>query len=78
MQTPGVDISIPGFELDRIAAEVQAHGADGWAEGAVYVLRELGVTVPTSSTYPRADGRGRLVWACCESSIGRPCGHQTA
>lgn len=29
------------------------------------------------TTYPRkvADGRG-MVWACCESSIGRPCAHQ--
>ena len=29
-----------------------------------------------STTYPRTDENGRTLWACCESSIGRPCAHE--
>lgn len=27
-------------------------------------------------TYPRRNAAGETVWACCESSIGPPCGHR--
>jgi hypothetical protein len=27
--------------------------------------------------YPRGDGHGGLVWACCASTIGPPCRHRT-
>lgn len=36
-----------------------------WVEGA-------------HSGYPRSDGHGGVVWACCGSTIGPPCGHRTA
>lgn len=52
--------------VDQVAGIADlAWTVKSWVEGA-------------DGSYPRGDGHGGLVWACCRSTIGPPCGHRTA
>jgi hypothetical protein len=67
--------------LDDLLATLGYTRTSPWSESLAHDMsadvEPIRPDGPAATGYPRRDEHGRTVWACCESTIGPPCGHLT-